>query len=89
MGTADEGSGKRGGGCPDLGPDILGGGPVSETIRVGEMVDDPTYWEGFGRISPQGGLQADEESTLARKGRCVDIPLSGGHDCRCGPTGGG
>ena len=26
--------GREGGGCPDLGPDILGGGPVGNAVRV-------------------------------------------------------
>ena len=63
MGETVEGAGKRGCGCPDLGPDILGGGPVGNYLRVIDVGHDPTHWEGVGRIPPQGGPQADGEAT--------------------------
>ena len=54
--ATEEGDGKRGGGCLDLRPDILGGGPVSDAVRVGDVGYDPMHREGFGQIPPQGGL---------------------------------
>ena len=66
---------QEGFGCPDLGPDLLCSGPVGPVVRVGDVSDDPQNWEGVGRITPQGGLQADKEATLSREGRLVGIPL--------------
>ena len=74
----EEVSGKRGFGCPDLGPDILGGGTVGIVVRVKDVGDNPTHWEDVGRIIPQGGPQADREATLDREGWFVDTPLTGG-----------
>ena len=72
--VTDEGAGKRGCGCPHLGPDILFDVPVGIFVWVRDVVDDPTHWEGVGRIPPQGVPQADREATSAREGRRVDTP---------------
>ena len=80
VGAADKGAGKRGRVCPVLGPYILGSGPVSDTIIFGYVDDDPTHWEGFGQIPPQGGPHSDKEETSAREGQRVDIPPTGGRD---------
>ena len=53
------------------------------------MVHDPPYWEGIGRISPQGGPQADGEETSEREGRHVGIPPAGGRYDGGGTVGGG
>ena len=58
LGASDEGAGQGGCRCPDLSPDILGGGPVGNVVRVGDVADDPPYPEDVGRIPPQGGPQA-------------------------------
>ena len=44
--------------------------------QAGDVGDNTTHWEGFGRIPPQGGLQADGEENLREDG-AVDgcIPL--------------
>ena len=89
VGETDEGYGKRGGGCLDLGTYILGGGPVRDDIRVEDVGDDPVHRESFGRISPQGGPQADGEASLVGEEQCVDIPSAGGRDGWGGPAGGG
>ena len=59
MGATDEGSGKKGCGFPDLGPDILGGGTSGIVVRVGDLVDDPIHWECVGNIPQQSVPQAD------------------------------
>ena len=41
-----KGAGKRGCGCPELGPDILGGGTVGIVVQVRDVGDDPTHQEG-------------------------------------------
>ena len=89
MGEADAGIEQGGGGCRDLGPDILGGGSVGPVVQVIHMDDDAAHWEGVGRIPPQGGPQADREATSEREGRSVDIPPSGGRDDGSGTSGGG
>ena len=61
VGATDEGSGKRGCRWPDLGPDILGGGPVGNAVRFWDMDDDPTHRGSVGQIPPQGGSQTDGE----------------------------
>ena len=50
---------KGGGGCPDLGPDIIEGGSVVHVVRVRDVGDNAVHQEGVVRITPQGGLQAD------------------------------
>ena len=59
MGTTDQGVGKRGRRLLGLGKDISGSGPGSFYVWVGDVRDDTTYWEGFGRIPPQEGPHAD------------------------------
>ena len=48
VGKADMGLGQGGGGCPDLRPDILGSCTVGNVVRVVDMGNDPTNWEGVG-----------------------------------------
>ena len=74
VGATDNVAGKRWCICLELGPDIIGGGPVCNDLRVRGVGNDPTHWEGVGRIPPQGGLQDDWEATLVREGRHVEIP---------------
>ena len=62
---------------PYLGPDLLGGGSVGHDIRVKDMGDDTPHWEGFGRIPPQGGTQADREATWEREGWCMGTHPAG------------
>ena len=47
------------------------------------------HWEGFGRIPPQGGPQADEESTLERTGRSKGLSHTVGRYGGGGIAGGG
>ena len=44
------------------------------------MGNEAAYWEGVGRIPPQGGPQYESEDTLEREGGSVDIPPEGGRD---------
>ena len=37
MGAAEEGAEQVGWGCPDLRPDLLGGGPVGHYLWVGDV----------------------------------------------------
>ena len=53
---------------------------------VGDVGHEPTHWEVFWRIPPQGGPQADGEATSAKEGRRVDILPAGGCDGRCGTS---
>ena len=48
--AADGGSEQGESGCPDLGPDLLGGVPVGHAIPVGDVGHDPLNWEVFGWI---------------------------------------
>ena len=48
-------TGREGGRCPDLRPDVLGSGPVGNALRVRDMGHIPTHREGVGKIPPQGG----------------------------------
>ena len=89
MRATDKGARKREVGCLDLSPDLLGAGSVGHALLVRDMGHEPTNREGFGRITPQGGPQADGEATLAMEVRCVDIPSGGGCDGIGGPSGGG
>ena len=64
MGANVQGNGKVGRGCPDVGKNLCGGGPGSSAVWVGDVGDDTTSWESFGRILPQGGPKADRTATL-------------------------
>ena len=66
VGTTNQGNGKRGCGCPDLGKDLYGGVPGRFSVWVGDLDDDTMHWKVFGRIPLQGGLQA--ESTVTTEG---------------------
>ena len=89
MGAADEGAEQGGCGYPDLRLDLIGGGPIGHDVLVRGMVHDPLHSEGIGWIPPQGERQADKEATLEGKGRCLDIPPSGGRNSGGGTAGGG
>ena len=69
MGANIQGIGKGGHRFLEIRNNIRGGGPGGSAAWVGDVGDDTTYWEGFGRIPPQGGLQADKMATLYREGR--------------------
>ena len=59
VGEADAVVDQGGGGFTDLGTYLIGGGPVGPVVWVRAVGDDPPQWEGLGRITPQGGPQAD------------------------------
>ena len=80
VGDADASHDQGGGGCPDLGTDILGSGPVGPTVRIIDVGDGATHQDGVGRIPPQGGLQADRGATLGMEGQSVEIPPDIGRD---------
>ena len=63
VGEADAGLEQGGGGCPDLGTDILGGGAVGPTLQVRDMANDAAHQEGVGWIPLQGGPQSGIEAT--------------------------
>ena len=78
--TIDQGVGKKGRGCPELGKDICGGGPGSLSVWVVDVCDDTAHCEGSVSIPPQGGTQADGTATAEGGGgggwgRCVCLPL--------------
>ena len=66
VGKSDAGIEQGGIVCPDLGPDIHGGGSVGPVVQVRYVGEYATHWEGVGHISSQGGPQADRESTSER-----------------------
>ena len=76
-------------GCPDLGPDILGGGSVGPVARVRDVGDDSSHQEGVGRIPPQGGPQDGREADSDREGLSVDILPAGGRSGGSETVGGG
>ena len=59
MVKADAGLEQGGGGCPDLGPYLLGGGAVGPVVRIRNVGDNVVHLEGVGRIPPQDVPQAD------------------------------
>ena len=64
-------------GCPELGPDILGGGSVGPILRVRYVCDDAAHLEGVARIPLQGDTQANREANSEREGWSVYIPPAG------------
>ena len=89
VGEADAGIEQGGGGCPDLGPDILGGSAVGPVVRFMDAGDYTAHQEGAGRIPPKSSLKSDKETTLEREGRSADISPAGGRDGVSGTAGGG
>ena len=87
--VTDQGVGNRERGCPDLEKDLCGGGPGSLSVWVGDVGDDTVQWEGFGRILPQGGPQADGTATADGERQEVGISPAGGGSGGGGVTGGG
>ena len=55
MGESATGLDQGGGGCPNLGSDILVNGAVDPDIHIQDVSDDTTHREVVGRIPPQGG----------------------------------
>ena len=55
VGEGDAGLEQGGGGCPYLGPNILGGGSSGPVVRVVDLGDDAMHQKGFGWIITQGG----------------------------------
>ena len=56
VGTTIQGVGNGGRRFPYLVKNLRGGGPGSPDVWVVDMGFDTMYWEGVGRIPPQGGL---------------------------------
>ena len=79
---------QRGGGCPDLGPDTLGGGSVGPVVQVRYMGDETGQQESIGRIPPQGSPQTDREEMSEREERSVGIPPAGGRNVGSRTAGG-
>ena len=67
----------------------IGRGAGSHALWVGNVGNDNVHWESFEKIPPQGGLQADGETTLERTGHYIGVSLAGGRDGRGGITEGG
>ena len=88
VGAADEGAEQGRCVCPDLVPDLLGGGPVGHAVQVGDVYHDSPNWEGLGQIPQQGGLQDEGGGNSVRKGEHTGIPPAGGRDDRYGTAGG-
>ena len=74
--------------CPDLGGGLYGSGSGGYFVWVGDMGDDTAHWEGFERIPPKGGPQADGTTTSERSGRRVGVSPAGGNNGRDKVTGG-
>ena len=51
---------ERMGGSPELIKVLFDGCSDSFNVCVGDVGDESTHWEEFGRISPQGGPQNDD-----------------------------
>ena len=75
--------------CLYLGQYLHGGGSGVHAIRVRDVGNETLHWEGFGRITPLGGPQADGETTFDRTGRWMGVSKSGGSYDGDGITGGG
>ena len=54
-----------GGGCTDVGNFLYCGGACGASIRVGDVVHDPTHREESGRVPPSGGTETDEADSTA------------------------
>ena len=82
VGAAELGVEQGGCGCPDIGPDLLGGGSVSHAVWVGDVGHEILCWEGFGKIPPPGCPQAHVEETSKVTGNSMGIPPARGRDAR-------
>ena len=65
-------------GCPYIETYLLGGDAIGPAIRVRDMVPEAAYEYGVGRITPQGGLQADRTSAVDGAGQSLGLPPYGG-----------
>ena len=68
MGTTFQVVGQKGHGCSSLGKNLrvsVLGGP---DVWVGDVGDKTTHWEGFGRITPQGGQQGQTDKIQSPSG---------------------
>ena len=63
--------------CLDLGKNLCDSGPGVPDLWVADVGDDTVYWEGVGRIPPQGDLQADGTATSEGGVWEVDVYLTG------------
>ena len=63
MGADDAGVGEGGGGFLYVGDVLCCSGTGGFNIWVRDMGYVPTYWEDTGRLTPQGGLHNDMDST--------------------------
>ena len=93
-GTAEVGAAvlnaeQGGSGFPNLRDDLCGSGSGNNALWAGDVGKDTAHWEGFGRITPQGGPQDDGEKTSDKKGRWMGVSPSDGRNGRVGITGGG
>ena len=66
MGTAVKGVDQEGCGCLELRENLCSGGSDGPAVRVGDVGDDTTHWEGFGRILPQDCPQ-DDDTTISER----------------------
>ena len=66
--------------CPDIGTDLLGSSAIGPDVQIRDMGPDTAHEEGFGRIPPQGGLQADVAATKERLVRRMVLPSVVGWD---------
>ena len=68
MGAAIYGVGQLKCICLDLGEDLRGDGLCRHALRLRDVGNETTHQQGFGWIPPQGGPQADMETTMDRTG---------------------
>ena len=89
VGATDQGVSKIGRGCTDLGKDLCGSGSDIFSVWVGDVGNDTTHWEWFGRISPQGGPQAGVTETAEGHLWEMEVSPAGGGNGVGRVTGGG
>ena len=77
VGKTVQGIGKGVCGCPYARNNLCGSGPGGSPPWVGYVGDDTAHCEGFGRIPPQGGQQANGTATLDREGQEVGVSPAG------------
>ena len=89
VGADVSGSDQGGSGCLNLEEYLRGVGSGVHALRFGCFGNDTAHREGFGRIPPQDGPQADGETTSERKVKWMVVYPAGGSDIRGRITGGG
>ena len=88
MGADFLGDEQGGIGFPELGEDLRGSGSGGHALQVGYGSNDNAHREGFGSVPPQGGPQADRETTSERTGRRMGVSPAGGSNGGRGIAGG-